>query len=148
MNDFLHTFMNLIECDKMKLKSDPTKLNGLGLASQLLQPVLNPKKNKSIPPWAHFLSRPNMLSAGLNSLVVRSRDLSEPWGVEERDGIRLGDYWEQREVLWFLDWFQRMYVPLQRAQRLRSSPRRLSRVPSPFQRGLFRTSLQFYSFAR
>ena len=66
---------------------------------------------------------------------------------EERDGIRLGDYREQREVLWFLDWFQRMYVSLQRTQGLLSSPRRLSRVPSPFQRGLFSLYLlQFYSF--
>lgn len=51
------------------------------------------------------------------------------------NGVGMGDNREQREVLWFLDGFQWVYVSLQGTQRLLSSPWRLSRVSSPLQRG-------------
>ena len=83
------------------------------------------------------------------SPLVSSSDRNQViWGLGERereDGVGVGNNGEQREMLRFLDGFQRVYVSLQRAQGLLSSSRRLPRVSSPFQRG---TRTPYLSLAR
>jgi hypothetical protein len=71
-----------------------------------------------------------------SSITSLDRSSSRARQSQGRNGIRVGNHRKQRQVLRFLDGFQRVHVSMQRAQGLRFPPWRLPRVPPPLQRGL------------
>ena len=70
-----------------------------------------------------------------SSITSSDRSSSRARQSLGRNGIRVGNHRKQRQVLRFLDGFQRVHVSMQRAQGLRFPPWRLPRVPPPLQRG-------------